>query len=148
MRDITRRTALTMAAGTVTASTVFNAATAAADAPAPGRPVASGANPALRTALITRVTPRNNWRVMAVAVRYAHPSTCAAALATAGWGDPSTMDSITHIPIWADHSIDDPVVPYREGREPGAPGRQSCAVHQLHARNDAGEPALRLGTDL
>ena len=25
------------------------------------------------------------------------------------------MDSITHIPIWADHSIDDPVVPYREG---------------------------------
>lgn len=73
MRKITRRTALTMAAGTVTASTVINAATAAADAPAPGRPVASGANPVLRTALITRVTPRNNWRVTTVAIRYANP---------------------------------------------------------------------------
>ncbi|MEW2396985.1 PHB depolymerase family esterase [Streptomyces sp. NPDC046862] len=73
MRKISRRTALTMAAGTVTASTVINTATAAADAPASGRPVASGANPVVRTALITRVTPRNNWRVTAVALRYAHP---------------------------------------------------------------------------
>ncbi|MFI0820187.1 PHB depolymerase family esterase [Streptomyces sp. NPDC021098] len=77
MRDITRRTALTLAAaGTVSASTVTTAATAAtaaADAPAPGRPAASGAGPALRTALITRVTPRNNWRVTAVAIRYARP---------------------------------------------------------------------------
>ncbi|QLH19406.1 PHB depolymerase family esterase [Streptomyces sp. Rer75] len=73
MGQITRRTALTMAAGTVTASTVVNTATATADTPAPGRPVASGANPALRTALITRVTPRNNWRVTAVAIRYANP---------------------------------------------------------------------------
>ncbi|MFI0767504.1 PHB depolymerase family esterase [Streptomyces sp. NPDC021218] len=76
MRRITRRTALTMAGGTVTASMVINAATtatAASDAPAPGRPVASGAGPALRTALITRVTPRNNWRVTAVAIRYANP---------------------------------------------------------------------------
>ncbi|AEM83673.1 PHB depolymerase family esterase [Streptomyces violaceusniger] len=73
MKRITRRTALTMAGGTVTASMVINAATAAADAPAPGRPKASGAGPALRTTLITRVTPRNNWRVTAVAIRYANP---------------------------------------------------------------------------
>ncbi|WP_405607459.1 prolyl oligopeptidase family serine peptidase [Streptomyces sp. NBC_00076] len=49
------------------------------------------------------------------------PDVFAAALPTAGWGDAATMDSITHIPIWADHSIDDPVVPYREGRF-GNPG--------------------------
>ncbi|MGP3940145.1 phospholipase [Streptomyces sp. 6N106] len=73
MRGITRRTALTIAAGTVTASTLSDAATAAADAPAPRRPAASGAGPALRTALVTRVTPRNNWRVTAVAIHYANP---------------------------------------------------------------------------
>lgn len=49
------------------------------------------------------------------------PDEFAAALPTAGWGDAATLDRITHIPIWADHSIDDPVVPYREGRF-GKPG--------------------------
>ncbi|NEW69188.1 phospholipase [Streptomyces rapamycinicus] len=73
MRKMTRRTAFAMAAGTVTGSLVINTATAAADAPAPGRPVAAGVNPVLRTALITQVTPRNNWRVTAVAIRYAAP---------------------------------------------------------------------------
>ncbi|MBB4779584.1 PHB depolymerase family esterase [Streptomyces rapamycinicus] len=70
---MTRRTAFAMAAGTVTGSLAINTATASADAPAPGRPVASGANPVLRTALITEVTPRDNWRVTAVAIRYADP---------------------------------------------------------------------------
>ncbi|MBI0380577.1 phospholipase, partial [Streptomyces albiflaviniger] len=73
MRKMTRRTAFAMAAGTVTGSLAINTATAAADAPAPGRPVAAGANPVLRTALITQVTPRNNWRVTAVAIRHAAP---------------------------------------------------------------------------
>ncbi|MEB8336921.1 prolyl oligopeptidase family serine peptidase [Streptomyces endophyticus] len=49
------------------------------------------------------------------------PDVFAAALPTAGWGDQATMEKITHIPMWADHSIDDPVVPYREGRF-GKPG--------------------------
>ncbi|TPQ22549.1 prolyl oligopeptidase family serine peptidase [Streptomyces sporangiiformans] len=49
------------------------------------------------------------------------PDVFAAALPTAGWGDTAAMDRITHIPIWADHSVDDPVVPYREGRF-GNPG--------------------------
>ncbi|MFJ7998324.1 phospholipase [Streptomyces sp. NPDC096310] len=49
------------------------------------------------------------------------PELFAAALATAGWGDTATVDRIGHIPIWADHSVDDPVVPYREGRF-GRPG--------------------------
>jgi predicted peptidase len=50
-----------------------------------------------------------------------YPDKFAAAIPTAGWGDASTMDKITHIPLWADHSVDDPVVPYREGRF-GKPG--------------------------
>jgi predicted peptidase len=50
-----------------------------------------------------------------------HPGKFAAVIPTAGWGDPSTMDKITHIPPWADHSIDDQIVPYREGRF-GKPG--------------------------
>ncbi|WBB64081.1 phospholipase [Streptomyces sp. WMMC500] len=50
-----------------------------------------------------------------------YPARFAAALPTAGWGDPSVMDRITHVPLWADHSVDDPVVPYREGRF-GNPG--------------------------
>ncbi|WP_413105236.1 PHB depolymerase family esterase [Streptomyces sp. Inha503] len=70
---MTRRTAFAMAGGTVTGSLLSNTATAVADAPAPGRPVASGANPVLRTALVTQVTPRDNWRVTAVAIRYADP---------------------------------------------------------------------------
>ncbi|MGW1786292.1 prolyl oligopeptidase family serine peptidase [Streptomyces sp. NPDC002143] len=49
------------------------------------------------------------------------PDMFAAALPTAGWGDATTVDQIAHIPIWADHSIDDPIVPYREGRF-GKPG--------------------------
>ncbi|MGS2591387.1 prolyl oligopeptidase family serine peptidase [Streptomyces hebeiensis] len=49
------------------------------------------------------------------------PDRFAAAVATAGWGDTATMEKITHIPLWADHSMDDPVVPYREGRF-GKPG--------------------------
>jgi predicted peptidase len=49
------------------------------------------------------------------------PDRFAAALPTCGWGEVSTMDKITGIPLWADHSVDDPVVPYREGRF-GKPG--------------------------
>lgn len=50
-----------------------------------------------------------------------YPGKFAAALATSGWGEVSAMDKITHVPLWADHSIDDPVVPYQEGRF-GKPG--------------------------
>ena len=50
-----------------------------------------------------------------------YPDKFAAAVPTAGWGDASTMGQITHVPLWVDHSIDDPVVPYREGRF-GKPG--------------------------
>ncbi|RSM91519.1 phospholipase [Kibdelosporangium aridum] len=50
-----------------------------------------------------------------------YPGRFAAALPTAGWGEVSAMDKITDVPLWADHSIDDPVVPYKEGRF-GKPG--------------------------
>ncbi|GAB3890883.1 hypothetical protein GCM10029964_063140 [Kibdelosporangium lantanae] len=50
-----------------------------------------------------------------------YPDRFAAAMPTSGWGDVSGMDGITRVPLWADHSIDDPVVPYREGRF-GKPG--------------------------
>ncbi|MEU5261166.1 alpha/beta hydrolase-fold protein [Amycolatopsis sp. NPDC021455] len=50
-----------------------------------------------------------------------YPGKFAAALPTSGWGEVSAMDKITRVPLWADHSIDDPVVPYREGRF-GKPG--------------------------
>ena len=50
-----------------------------------------------------------------------HPGKFAAAVTTAGWGDASTMDRMTDVPLWADHSVDDPIVPYREGRF-GKPG--------------------------
>ncbi|MER6089887.1 alpha/beta hydrolase-fold protein [Streptomyces bluensis] len=68
------------------------------------------------------------------------PRTFAAALATAGWGDPSTLGAITHIPIWADHSVDDPVVPYREGRF-GKPGTWTLmnALESAGARVTRGE---------
>ncbi|MFJ9587805.1 PHB depolymerase family esterase [Streptomyces acidicola] len=68
------------------------------------------------------------------------PRTFAAALATAGWGDPSALDAITHIPIWADHSVDDPVVPYREGRF-GKPGTWTLmnALESAGARVTRGE---------
>lgn len=49
------------------------------------------------------------------------PDKFAAAVPTCGWGAAAGMEKITHIPLWADHSIDDPVVPYREGRF-GRPG--------------------------
>lgn len=68
------------------------------------------------------------------------PDVFAAALPTAGWGDAATMDRITHIPIWADHSIDDPVVPYREGRF-GKPGTWTLmnALETAGARVSRGE---------
>jgi predicted peptidase len=50
-----------------------------------------------------------------------YPGRFAAAMPTSGWGETSAMDKITGVPLWADHSIDDPVVPYREGRF-GKPG--------------------------
>ncbi|MBZ9638771.1 PHB depolymerase family esterase [Streptomyces sp. PSKA30] len=50
-----------------------------------------------------------------------HPARFAAALPTAGWGSTAAMARITGVPIWADHSIDDPVVLYKEGRF-GSPG--------------------------
>ncbi|MFJ8713601.1 prolyl oligopeptidase family serine peptidase [Streptomyces violaceus] len=75
MRSIPRRTVLAVTAGVVAAPTVSTATAAAADAttaPSEGQPAASGLNPALRTELLTQVTPRNNWLVTAVAIQYAH----------------------------------------------------------------------------
>ena len=75
MRGITRRTVLTVTAGAVTAPAVSAATAAAADtttATSEGRQAASGPNPVLRTDLVTRVTPRNNWLVTAVAIQYSH----------------------------------------------------------------------------
>jgi predicted peptidase len=68
------------------------------------------------------------------------PDMFAAALPTAGWGETATMDRITHIPIWADHSVDDPVVPYREGRF-GKPGTWTLmnALETAGARVSRGE---------
>ncbi|MFG2026056.1 prolyl oligopeptidase family serine peptidase [Streptomyces sp. NPDC048825] len=68
------------------------------------------------------------------------PDVFAAALPTAGWGDTASMDRITHIPIWADHSVDDPVVPYREGRF-GNPGTWTLmnALETAGARVTRGE---------
>ncbi|MEU1800984.1 prolyl oligopeptidase family serine peptidase [Streptomyces sp. NPDC019937] len=66
------------------------------------------------------------------------PEVFAAALPTAGWGDPATMERITHIPMWADHSVDDPVVPYREGRF-GNPGTWTL----MNALEAAGAPVSR-----
>ncbi|MEW2116129.1 PHB depolymerase family esterase [Streptomyces sp. NPDC005474] len=73
------------------------------------------------------------------------PELFAAALPTAGWGETAAMERITHIPIWADHSIDDPVVPYREGRF-GKPGTWTL-MNQLEtagARVSRGEWANNL----
>jgi predicted peptidase len=50
-----------------------------------------------------------------------YPDRFAAAVPTAGWGEVSAMSRLTDIPLWVDHSIDDPVVPYVEGRF-GRPG--------------------------
>ncbi|PIM68006.1 phospholipase [Streptomyces sp. JV178] len=68
------------------------------------------------------------------------PDMFAAALPTAGWGETATMERITHIPIWADHSVDDPVVPYREGRF-GKPGTWTLmnALEAAGARVSRGE---------
>ncbi|RNG34950.1 prolyl oligopeptidase family serine peptidase [Streptomyces botrytidirepellens] len=66
------------------------------------------------------------------------PELFAAALPTAGWGDPAAMERITHIPMWADHSVDDPVVPYREGRF-GNPGTWTL----MNALEAAGAPVSR-----
>ncbi|MFF4019741.1 prolyl oligopeptidase family serine peptidase [Streptomyces sp. NPDC001843] len=68
------------------------------------------------------------------------PEMFAAALPTAGWGDVAAMERITHIPMWADHSVDDPVVPYREGRF-GKPGTWTLmsALESAGARVSRGE---------
>ncbi|WP_217183213.1 PHB depolymerase family esterase [Streptomyces sp. AC495_CC817] len=68
------------------------------------------------------------------------PEVFAAALPTAGWGERAAMDRITHIPMWADHSVDDPVVPYREGRF-GKPGTWTLmnALESAGARVTRGE---------
>ncbi|MGK5692721.1 PHB depolymerase family esterase [Streptomyces sp. URMC 128] len=68
------------------------------------------------------------------------PDVFAAALPTAGWGEAAAMERITHIPIWADHSVDDPVVPYREGRF-GNPGTWTLmnALETAGARVTRGE---------
>ncbi|MGW0763400.1 phospholipase [Streptomyces sp. NPDC002814] len=75
MRRITRRTALAVTASAVAAPAVGTAAAAAADtttATSPGGQASSGRNPVLRTDLVTRVTPRNNWLVTAVVIQYSH----------------------------------------------------------------------------
>ncbi|CAL9330089.1 hypothetical protein SUDANB1_00049 [Streptomyces sp. enrichment culture] len=68
------------------------------------------------------------------------PNVFAAALPTAGWSDVTAMERITHISIWADHSVDDPVVPYREGRF-GNPGTWTLmnALEAAGARVSRGE---------
>ncbi|WP_328349609.1 prolyl oligopeptidase family serine peptidase [Streptomyces sp. NBC_00445] len=68
------------------------------------------------------------------------PDVFAAALPTAGWGETAAMEKITHIPMWADHSVDDPVVPYREGRF-GKPGTWTLmnALETAGARVTRGE---------
>lgn len=73
------------------------------------------------------------------------PRRYAAAVATAGWGDPSVMERITHIPLWADHSVDDPVVPYKDGRF-GRPGTWTL----MNALENAGAKVTRgeWGNDL
>jgi predicted peptidase len=40
------------------------------------------------------------------------PDLFAAAIPVCGWGDATNADVFAHIPIWATHSIDDPIVPY------------------------------------
>src|SRR5215212_7067739 len=75
MRWITRRTVLTVTAGAVAAPTVSTATAAAVDsttAATEGRQAAAGPQPILRTDLVTRVTPRNNWLVTAIAIQYSH----------------------------------------------------------------------------
>ncbi|GDY50310.1 hypothetical protein SVIO_009330 [Streptomyces violaceusniger] len=144
MRDLTRRTALTIAAGTVTASAVSNAATAAADAPAPRRPTASGAGPALRTALVTRVTPRNNWRVTAVAIHYANPIDPrggvippSAFQVTAGLGRQSAARTVTRVYPNTAAGTDDHHTPGRPGRyliielDPNDPNAQASGTDPL-----------------
>ncbi|MEH0631021.1 hypothetical protein [Streptomyces stelliscabiei] len=62
-------------AGAVVAPAVSTAPAAADDTPAvtaEGRRLAPGRPEVLRTDLVTRVTPRNNWLVTAVALQYAH----------------------------------------------------------------------------
>jgi predicted peptidase len=68
------------------------------------------------------------------------PDVFAAALPTAGWGETAAMEKITRIPMWADHSVDDPVVPYREGRF-GKPGTWTLmnALETAGARVTRGE---------
>ena len=66
------------------------------------------------------------------------PEVFAAALPTAGWGDPAAMERITHIPMWADHSVDDSVVPYREGRF-GKPGTWTL-MNALETAGCTGQP--------
>src|SRR5262245_29445519 len=68
MTEMSRRGALALAAGAVTVGVVSTASPAAASTP--GRP---GQNPVMGADLITTVTPRDNWRVTAVAVRYTAP---------------------------------------------------------------------------
>jgi len=73
------------------------------------------------------------------------PRRYAAALTTAGWGDTSVMAGIKHIPLWADHSVDDPTVPYKEGRF-GKPGTWTL----MNALENAGAKVTRgeWGNDL
>ncbi|MGA5898933.1 phospholipase [Streptomyces venetus] len=73
------------------------------------------------------------------------PRRYAAAVATAGWGDPSVMDRITHVPLWTDHSVDDATVPYKDGRF-GKPGTWTL----MNALEDAGAKVTRgeWGNDL
>jgi len=74
-----------------------------------------------------------------------HPGKFAAAIATAGWGDVSTMDRMVDVPLWVDHSIDDAVVPYREGRF-GKPGSWTLmnALEAAGAKVTRGEWANNL----
>ncbi|MFC0111724.1 alpha/beta hydrolase-fold protein [Kibdelosporangium aridum] len=74
-----------------------------------------------------------------------YPGKFAAAMPTAGWGEVSAMDKIIGVPLWADHSVDDPVVPYREGRF-GKPGTWTLmnALESAGAKVTRGEWANNL----
>lgn len=74
-----------------------------------------------------------------------YPGKFAAAVATAGWGNQSTMERMVDVPLWADHSVDDPIVPYREGRF-GKPGTWTLmnALEAAGAKVTRGEWANNL----
>ncbi|MFI0773205.1 hypothetical protein [Streptomyces sp. NPDC021212] len=118
---------LTVTAGAVTAPAVSTATASAADttaATSKGRQAASGPNPVLRTDLVTRVTPRNNWLVTAVAIPYSYridlrggviPSTAFQVKATVGKGKQTAARTVTRVYPNTVAEVDDRSDPGRPG---------------------------------